>query len=465
MNRGIHIIERFAPYINSILREKNTQLKNNLKPYLHKRVRSILEHYEWLKLKQILLYTYNSSPFYHKLFNKYNVKPRDITTFADMKKLPMTNSSDLQANPRSFFCVPEQKFVKVFTTSGTTSEPKKAYFTKKDLDSIIASSVTGIRLMYHVTPNDRVRLTFEEGYGTEIWPNRYCLERVFTQIGALTLVTGRLKIEDELKILLEYKPTIFMDVSSRINYLTNELKKIHDLDTLGVTRILLGAEPTPNTMRKNIEKTWNADVYIGYGTTELGLNLAGECEEKHGMHLTETNLFTEVIDPQTGEPLEDGEIGELVFTTMNRVGMPFIRYRSNDLGRIISDRCPCGLPLKKIEIKGRTDDMIPIGAGDNLFTRMFDNILFGQPEVIEYQAIFERKEGKDIITIIAETNSITDILQKKIFAGLMKLPEINNGVIISKTVAPPLVQLVKPNTLNRNSIKIRRLLDKRNLYD
>ncbi len=436
-----------------MLREKDTPSQNARNPHLHRLVRSILERYELLKLKQTLLYAYDASPFYHQLFNKYHVKPRDITSFADMTKLPMTTPGDLQADTRSFFCVPEQKFIKVFTTSGTTSKPKQAYFTP------------GMRLLYHVTPNDRVRLTFEEGYGTEIWGNRYCLERTFGEIGALTLVTGRLKIEDELKILLEYKPTIFMDVSSRINYLTNELKKVYDLDTLGITRILLGAEPTPKAMRKNIEKIWNTDVYMGYGTTELGLNLAGECEEKHGMHLTETNFLTEVIDPKTGEHLEDGEIGELVFTTFNREGMPFIRYRSHDLGRIIPDRCPCGLPLKKIEIKGRTDDMLPIGAGDNFFTRMFDDILFGQPEVIEYQAIFERKEGKDHITIIAETTTITDTLRKKIFAELMELPEIKNGVHNSNTVAPPLVQLVKPNTLDRNSLKARRLIDKRNLYD
>jgi phenylacetate-CoA ligase len=448
-----------------MLREKNTSSQNALKPSLHRRVRYILERYEWLKLKQTLLYAYDSSPFYHQLFNKYHVKPRDITSFADMTKLPMTTPGDLQADPRSFFCVPDEKFIKVFTTSGTTSAPKKSYFTQRDIDSIINSSVTGMRLLYHIVPHDIVRLTFEEGYGTEIWGNRYCLEHTFEKIGALTLVTGRLKIEDELKMLLEYKPTVFMDVSSRINYLTSELKKFHDLDTLGINRILLGAEPTPNAMRKMIEKAWNTDVYMGYGTSEFGMNMAGECEEKHGMHMTETNFLTEVIDPSTGEHLENGEIGELVFTTLNREGMPFIRYQSHDLGRIISDRCPCGLPLKKIEIKGRTDDMLPIGAGDNLFTRMFDDILFGHSEVIEYQAIFERKEGKDHITIIAETTTITDTLRKKIFAELMKLPEINNGVHNSNTVAPPLVQLVKPNTLDRNSLKARRLIDKRNLYD
>lgn len=448
-----------------MLREKDASSHNTLAPPARRIIRSILERYEWFRLKQTLLYAYNFSPFYHQLFKQHHVKPRDITSFADMTKLPMTTPNDLQANPRSFFCVPEEKFIKVFTTSGTTSAPKKAYFTQRDIDSIINSSVTGMRLIYNITPNDVVRLTFEEGYGTEIWGNRYCLEHTFGKIGALTLVTGRLKIEDELKILLDYKPTVFMDVSSRINYLTTELKKLHDLDTLGITRILLGAEPTPNNMRKKIEEAWNTDVYMGYGTTELGMNMAGECEEKHGMHLTETNFLTEVIDSKTGEHLEDGEIGELVFTTLNREGMPFIRYRSHDLGRIIADKCSCGLPLKKIEIKGRTDDMLPIGAGDNIFTRMFDDIVFSQPTVIEYQAIFERKDGKDHITIIVETSSVTKALRDKIFTGLMQLPEIDNGVNISHTVAPPIVELVKPNTLDRNSIKQKRLIDKRNLYD
>jgi phenylacetate-CoA ligase len=447
------------------LREKEPPLRNTLAPPAHRIVRTILERYEWFQLKQTLLYAYNTSPFYHQLFRQHHVKPRDITSMADMRKLPLTTPNDLQTDPRLFFCVPEKKFIKVFTTSGTTSAPKKAYFTQRDIDSIISSSVTGMRLLYHITPRDVVRLTFEEGYGTEIWGNRYCLEHTFGKIGALTLVTGRLKIEDELKILLDYKPTVFMDVSSRINYLTSELKKIHDLDTLGITKILLGAEPTPNTMRKKIEQAWNTDVYIGYGTTELGMNMAGECEEKHGMHMTETNFFTEVVDPTTGEHLEDGEIGELVFTTLNREGMPFIRYQSHDLGCIIADRCSCGLPLKKIEIKGRTDDMLPIGAGDNLFTRMFDDVVFSQPTAIEYQAIFERKDGKDSITLIVETSSITDALREKIFNGLMELPEISNGVHISHTISPPVVQLVKPNTLDRNSIKQRRLLDKRNLYD
>ncbi len=383
-----------------------------------------------------------------------------------MIKIPYTEPMDLQNNPKSFFSVPEEKFVKVFTTSGTTSKPKKAYFTKNDLNKIINSAAVGARLIYGMTNKDIIRITFEEGYGTEIWGNRYCLDRAYGGIiGALTICTGRLPIEYELEIIKEYKPTIYTDVSSRINYLTNEMKKLCDLKKLGIKKFLIGAEPTPKDMRKNIEETWGADVFIGYGITEIGLLMASECEKKHGMHLGEINFLTEVVDPKTGRQLQDGEIGELIYTTFDREGMPLIRYNSHDLGRIIPGICDCGLPLKRIEIKGRSDDLIPIGAGDNLFTRSFDEVLFVMPEINEYQVIFDKKYGKDLITIVIETKIQSNILHKKIFDAIMQIPEIKNGIECSKTVDTPVIKLVKPNTFDRNKIKFRRLIDNRNLYD
>ena len=355
--------------------------------------------------------------------------------------------------------------MKVFTTSGTTGKPKKAYFTQKDLDAIVQSSAFGMKMMYGITSHDVVRLSFEVGYGTEIWGNRYCLDRAYGTIGALTIATGRLSVKEELELLMEYKPTILMDVTSRINYLTNELKKMCDLPSLGVKKILTGAEPTPTSLRKTIEEAWNADVYAGYGTTETGLLMGGDCREKHGIHLNGMSYLTEVVDPTTGEQLEDGEVGELVFTTFDREGMPLLRYSSRDLGRIIPEDCPCGIPFKKIEIKGRTDDMVPIGAGDNLFVRLFDDVLYDIKELIEYQVTFERKKGKDQITLVAETESDTDRVRKKILDAIMTLPEIKNGVAISKTIEQPIVRLVKPNTFRRDAIKLTRFIDKRHLYE
>ena len=427
--------------------------------------RKALNRYQMSKLKKNIRHAYNNSPYYHKIFKENNLRPNDIKNFSDMTKIPLTDSVDLQNDPDSFIAAPKEDFIRVFTTAGSTGKPKKAYFTKKDLDKIITSASAGGKLMYGISNKDIIRLTFEVGYGTEVWGNVYCLGKAYERLGSLIISTGRLAIEEELEIIKEYKPTIFGDVSSRVYYLTNELSKICDLKELGIKKFLVGAEPTPNSMRKSIEEAWNAGVYVGYGITEIGLLMAGECDKKNGMHLTETNFLTEIIDPDTGEQLEDGETGEVIFTTFDREGMPLIRYNSHDIGRIIPGICECGLPMKRIEIKGRTDDLIPVGAGDNLFTEMFDEAIFSIPEVQEYQVIFDRKNGIDFITIIAETSIRSERIRNKIFDEIMKMPEIKNGVEKSKTVHKPEIKLVKPSTFDRNKIKTRRLVDNRNLYE
>jgi len=460
------IIERFAPFVKSVLKEDPTKKSTISKPIVKNISRLTIDQLKQIKLKKIIRHSYNNSPYYHKVFKENNLKPSDIKSFKDLVKVPHTKTEDLQNDPRSFFAVPEENFIKVFTTSGSTGKPKKAFFTKKDLDKIIISAAVGGHLMYGITNKDVIRMTFEVGYGTEIWGNSYCLDLAYGNIlGALIIATGRLPIEEELIMIQDYKPNIFADVTSRVSFLTSELKRICDLKSLGIKKILVGAEPTPNTLRKNIEDAWGAKVYIGYGTTEIGLLMSGECQMQNGMHLSELNFHTEVIDPKTGEQLEDGEVGELYFTTFDREGMPLIRYNSHDLGRIIPDLCECGLPLKRIEIKGRSDDLIPIGAGDNLFTIMFDKVIFAIPEIIEYQVEFDREYGKDKITVTAESNVINDKIKEKIVQAIMKLPEVYNGVTNSKTIKKPVAKLVKPNTFDRNSIKFRRLVDRRNLYN
>jgi len=372
------------------LKEKQDKPVGYLESGLGKFSRSFLDRYEFYKLKKILRHAYDNSPFYHSLFKENNLRPSSIKTLSDMPKIPYTNSEDLQNDPRSFFAVSENKFVNVLTTAGSTGKPKKAFFTKEDTDKVIQSIAVGGKLLYGINENDIIRFTFEVGYGTEIWGTRYYFERAYGDvIGALMILTGRLSIENELEIIKEYNPNIFGDVTSRINYLTRELKKKCDLASLGIQKIFVGAEPTPDSLRKRIEDAWDADVVIGYGINEVGPLMAGECEKKCGMHLSEINYLLEVVDQDSGEQLEDGEVGEFIYTALDRKGMPLIRYNSHDLGKIIPDDCSCGLPIKKIQIKGRTDDLIVIGAGDNIFTRIFDDILFSIPEIIDYQVIFD----------------------------------------------------------------------------
>ena len=130
------------------------------------------------------------------------------------------------------------------------------------------------------------------------------------------------------------------------------------------------------------------DVFQNYGLVELGNSVAAECKEKNGMHLTENDFFVEIVDPKNNERLEDGEIGELVFTTLSREGMPLIRYKTNDLGFIMPEKCPCGLPFKRIKVKGRLDDIFIVGSGDNLYPKTFDDVILDIPSIINYQIIF-----------------------------------------------------------------------------
>jgi len=466
LNGVIYIIEKFAPYIKSKLEVKSGKPKSYFKSSLSKFSRGFLDKYKLFKLRKNIKYAFNKSPFYHKLFKENNLRPGDINSFTDMTKIPYTKSENLQENPQSFFAVPEEYFVSVLTTAGSTGKPKKAYFTKEDFDKIIMSIANGGRFLYGINQKDVIRFTFEVGYGTELWGTRTYFDRAYGDIiGAMMISTGRLSIEHELDIIKEYNPNIFGDVTSRVNFLTSEMSKLCDLKSLGIQTIFVGAEPTPNTLRQKIEKAWNSDVFIGYGINEVGTLMAGECYNKTGMHFSETSYYLEVVDPKTGLQLEDGEVGELIYTTYDRMGMPLIRYNSHDLGRIIPGDCSCGLPLKRIEIKGRTDDMVVIGAGDNIFTRIFDNILFSIPEIIDYQIIFDRKNGKDQISVIAESQKINDSIQNEIINKIIRISKIENGINVSKTISKPIVKLVKPNSFERNSIKIKRAIDNRDLYN
>ena len=425
-----------------------------------------MDKYKFSKVKKILRYVYDFSPFYHKLLKENGLRPSDIRSYSDLVKIPYTLPSDLEKKPTAFFAVPKERFSKVLTTAGTTGHPKKAYFTKKDMEVIIRLVATGGRLLYNISKTDVIRFSYEVGYGTEIWGTRYCFDCAYgKRIGAMMITAGQLSPEEELEIIHEYKPNIFGDVTSRVNYLTKEMSKICSLDTLGIEKMLIGAEPTSDVVRKNIENVWGADAFIGYGINEVGPLMAGECKYKQGMHLSETSYFLEVVDPKTGEQLEDGEVGEFIYTTLDREGMPLVRYNSHDLGRIIPDICHCGLPLKRIEIKGRTDDMVPIGAGDNLYTNIFDEIIYTIPEVIEYRVVFDRKHDKDVIMVIAESRVRNNTLERKIKDAVLSISKIRDGIERSKTISSPKVKLVKPNTFDRKSIKMRRLVDNRNRYD
>jgi phenylacetate-CoA ligase len=410
-------------------------------------------------------YCYNNSPYYRDILKQKKINPTNIKSFEDFEKIPFTNPSDLR-NPKQFFSVPESQFTKVFSSSGTTGKPKQMYYTKNDLEKQISRNATGMHLMHGLNEDDRVRITYDFGYGPRDWGIRFCMEQAVYRIGALAIVTGnRLPPDQELELLKTYKISIIMGTTSYIYNLTWEIEKLYDLHSLKLKNILIGSEPLPRAVRKKIESSWNTKAYQGYGLAELGTSIAGECIAQDGMHVSESDYYVEIIDPKTGEHLDDGELGEITITTLDREGMPILRYRTHDLGLIIPENCPCGLPFKRIKIKGRTDKMVPIGSGDNLHPDETDDMILGIPSVIDYQLVVEKKNNFDQITAIVETKKVSEKTKQTVVDAILKIPSVKDGVCNSHTIASPIVKLVKPNTIDKSRRKAKRIIDKRHLYD
>jgi len=459
------MLERFAPYFESRIRTSipdSTKLSRFLSNPI---VKHYLDRYRLLKLKNIIKYCYNKSPFYRELFRRNNLQPNDVKTFDDLSKIPFTNPKDLN-DPERFFAVPETKFAKIFSSSGTTGEPKAAYYTKNDLDKQITRNATGLHLIYGVGEGDRIRLTYDFGYGLGDWGIRFCLENAIHRLGAMSIVTGkRLPADQELELLKTYKVNMLAGTTSYIYHLTCEMEKLTDLRRLKLKNLMIGSEPLPQAIRDKLEKSWNTKAYQGYGISEVGMSIAGECLEQDGMHIIESDFYIEIIDPEAGKRLEDGAIGEIIITTLGIEGMPLLRYRTHDLGLIMPEDCPCGLPFKRIKILGRTDNMVPIGSGDNLSPIDTDDTLLRISSVIDYQIIVDKKENKDQITVLVETKAQSEKTRKEVETAILKIPPVYDGVCNSHTIERPIVKLVKPNTLDKSRRKTKRIIDKRNLYE
>ncbi len=454
------VIERVGSLFEKKLINDPSYAEKMRNPFMKKLIQRYSDKYKLLKLKRILRYAYENSPFYNKLFKEAGVKPSDVKSFKDMEKIPFTNPKDLEENPTQFFCVPESKFTRLYTTAGTTGKPKRIYFTKKDVERMISAEASGLHLIYGINADDIIQIMFSIGFEQEIWGSIYYCEMGAERLGAMPIVSGQRPPEKEIELMKAYKPTILNSTPSYINRVTREMMDSFNLDELGIRMMILGAEPLPESLRKRLEGIWNADVRDAYGLVEIGMAFAGECEEKNGYHLDDGQIFAEVVDPNDGEKMEDG-VGELVFTTIDREGMPLIRYKSHDLGSIMDEECECGLPLQRIgKIMGRTDGMVIIGSGDNAFAEMFDRALFALPDVVDYRMIIDEKNGKDCLTAEVETKN--GRIKEKIFNALIQLPILRDG-LMKKTIELK-VKLLKPGSFDRK-LKMKRIIDRRNLYE
>lgn len=317
----------------------------------------IIEKIQQHRLAGTIKYVAAYSPFYRRIFNECGVQANDIQTIADLQKLPFTTVKDIR-QWQDFLCVPEEKLSAVFTTSGTTGEPKRIYYTFREMQSL--SNLYGLALRIAHTGRLVALIALPIGHG--LWIGGTSVQRAVERAGGLPVSVGASDPADSIKWMKRFSPNIVFSSPSYMTALTREAERIGYRTSLD--KIILAGELLTSAHKELFHGYWDAGVFDSYGSTEIGSAQTISLPECSAFHLNDLHIVTEIIDPNSGRPANEGE---LVFTTIRREGMPLIRYRSGDRAQWAD--CPCWLPLRAIRLKGRTDDMIV--AGDmNLYGRV-----------------------------------------------------------------------------------------------
>jgi phenylacetate-CoA ligase len=396
-------------------------------------------------------------PFYREKFAELGVRPRDIHSLDDLRRLPFTTSADLRANyPTGLLAVPLDNTLRLHTSSGTTGKPKALFFSRQDVDNAAELCARSF-VMTGVTKKDVFQNMMTYGMFTGALVTHYGAEKV----GCLVIPAGPGNSERQLMLMQDFRTTFIHLTPSYALYLATFLEKhgVNPRRDLALRKAFVGAEPyTEGTCRK-IEQGLGLDVYNSYGLSEMnGPGVAFECEQKHGMHLWEDHFLIEIINPATSEPVRDGEPGEMVLTTLTREAMPLLRYRTRDITSIITKPCRCGRTHRRLNrITGRSDDML-IVRGVNIYPQQIERVLMAQSGVGRNYLI--ALEGLDEMTIKVE-------LAEAGFEGqveqLMKLQSQLAEKLRAEILVKPQVQLLPPGSLPVSEGKAKRVIDNRKL--
>nr|WP_302577751.1 phenylacetate--CoA ligase [Methanobrevibacter arboriphilus] len=384
--------------------------------------------------------------FYRDKF-KYS---RLIKTQENFEKLPFTDKNDLrEAYPLGLQTVPDEEVVRIHSSSGTTGTPVIIPYTAQDVEDWTVMFKRCYE-MAGVTDKDIIHIT--PGYG--LWTAGIGFQTGAERLGAMTIPMGPGNTDKQLKMMIDLKSTVLCATSSYALLLAEEISKRDLNDQIHLKKGIIGSERWGEKMRKRIANELGVELYDIYGLTEIyGPGIGISCEYKSGMHLWDDYLYFEIIDPKTGEVLPDGDVGELVITTLKKEGAPLIRYRTHDLTRIIPGVCECGSKYPRIDILiGRTDDMVKV-KGVNIFPSQIDNVLAKiDGASSEYQFMIDHLNERDICTLFVEvkTNFNKYELEREI------QEQFKNDIGIKIQVKP-----VNIGDLPRNEKKSTRIFDNR----
>lgn len=398
------------------------------------------------------------TPFYSKVLSSVGItRGEDITSLRDLAKIPFTTKQDLRdAFPHGMLAVDPSQIVRLHASSGTTGTPTTIYFTKKDLErwaSYVARCIYGTGC----TRDDVFQNMITYGLFTGGLGLHYGAEMV----GMMVIPSGPGNTGRQYKMMKDHRTTVVHATPSFLLHLHTKMEEEgYRLSDLALRRAFAGAEPYSEDTRRRIEQLWNIDVYNSYGLSEMnGPGVAFECQHKDGMHLWEDGYIVEIVNPDTLEPVSDGETGELVLTILCREAMPILRYRTRDLTSFYTEPCPCGRTHRRIKrITGRTDDMLIIN-GVNVFPSQIEEVIMGIKEVGNNYLIQVDKDGA-LDRLMVKTEVGPDIFIDDT-RPLNALKERIRHALQTTISINPKVELHEPGALPVSEGKAKRVIDNR----
>ena len=412
------------------------------------------------KLVRQVKHVYEHVPYYRDLMDKKGVTPDDIHGIDDLCKLPFIEKSDLRETyPYGMLAVPLDECVRIHSTSGTTGKRVIAYYTQNDVD-LWEDCCARALIATGADKDDVVQVS----YGFGLFTGGAGLNGGSHKVGSLTLPLSSGNTERQIQFMMDLGATVLCCTPSYAAYIGESLKEMgYTPDDIPLKAGIFGAEPWTQEIRENIEKTLGIKAYDIYGLTEIsGPGVAFECSEQNGMHINEDHFVAEIINPETGEVLPDGEKGELVFTCLDKEAFPLLRYRTRDICVLNRTPCSCGRThVRMSKPMGRSDDMMII-RGVNVFPSQIEAVLLNEGFTPNYQIKISRVNNNDTFDIYVEfppekfDDSIKNISVKE---GALK-EAMRNMLGIS-----PAVHLVPPKSIARSEGKAVRIIDERKLHD
>jgi len=406
------------------------------------------------RLKWSLSHAYENSPVYRRKFNEAGIHPSELKTLADLSRFPFTTKQDLRDNyPFGLFAVPQDRVARIHASSGTTGKPTVVGYTARDIDTWAALVARSIRAA-GARPGDKVHVSYGYGLFTGGLGAHYGAERA----GLTVIPFGGGQTEKQVQLIQDFRPDIIMVTPSYMLSIADELER-QGIDPARCSlRIgIFGAEPWTNDMRRAIEARVGIDAVDIYGLSEvIGPGVASECvETKDGPTIWEDHFYPEIVDPETGEALPDGEFGELVFTSLTKEALPIIRYRTRDLTRLLPGSARTMRRMEKIT--GRCDDMM-IVRGVNVFPTQIEELLLKQHALAPHYQIVLTMEGPlDVITVNVEPRpeAAADIATLR---AAQQALVYDIKALIGVTAV---VNVLAVNGIERSVGKARRVIDKR----